>query len=150
MTKKVITLKEKDTLKTAVERFAKYGISGIPVVRGERPVGIVTEADIIKTIDAYSPEVHYDSEGAFAVILAVLRHKKGIEGIRKDVVGSKEMHVKDFMTKKVIPIGPEKTVMEAANLMHKNNVIRLPVVKGGKLVGIIARGDIIRALGKKK
>ena len=55
------------------------------------------------------------------------------------------MIVKDVMKKSVITVEPETTVTEAKELMNKNNISKLPVVKGGKLVGIITKNDLLQA-----
>ena len=54
------------------------------------------------------------------------------------------MIVKDVMKKSVITVEPETTVTEAKELMNKNNISKLPVVKGGKLVGIITKNDLLQ------
>lgn len=55
------------------------------------------------------------------------------------------MIVKDVMKKTVISVEPETTVTEAKELMNKNNISKLPVIKGGKLVGIITKNDLLQA-----
>lgn len=50
--------------------------------------------------------------------------------------------VKEWMTREVITISPETTFPEACQLMAAYQIRRLPVVKGGRLVGIITKGDI--------
>jgi CIC family chloride channel protein len=50
------------------------------------------------------------------------------------------------MTSKPFTCSPDDTLERAATLMHEHDVSRLPVTEGGKLVGIIARGDILRAV----
>lgn len=55
------------------------------------------------------------------------------------------MIVKDVMKKNVISVEPECTVPEAKELMNKNNISKLPVIKGGKLVGIITKNDLLQA-----
>jgi len=149
MRKKVAVLKLTDTLEKALALLVKHDISGAPVVDGGRVVGLVTESDIIKTIDAYNPRIHFDSETSFAVVYAVLRSKKEFEAVREEVLGTGKIHVSDFMERKVVTIGPDEDIYTAARLINKHNVKRLPVVdKKRRLVGIIARADIIRALAK--
>lgn len=55
------------------------------------------------------------------------------------------MIVKDVMKKNVISVEPETTVTEAKELMNKNNISKLPVIKGGKLAGIITKNDLLQA-----
>lgn len=60
--------------------------------------------------------------------------------------------VKDIMTKDVITVYPNKNIDEAAELMAKNKIKKLPVVSGGALVGIVTASDLIafeeKLLGK--
>ncbi len=149
MTKKIVSLKPHETLEVALSKLVKHNISGAPVIdeRGH-VIGLVTESDIISAIDAYNPKIHYDNDTSFAVILAVLKHKEHFDAIKKEIIGSQKFIVEDFMEKDVITIEPDKSISDAARLMSKFKVKRLPVVKDKKLIGIISRADIIRALGK--
>ena len=54
----------------------------------------------------------------------------------------REELVKDWMTPDVVTISPDASLPEAHRLMTGNNIRRLPVIKGGKLVGIVTRGDV--------
>ena len=54
----------------------------------------------------------------------------------------REELVKDWMTREVVTISPDASLPEAHRLMTGNNIRRLPVIKGGKLVGIVTRGDV--------
>lgn len=149
MTKRVVTLRPHETLEIALSKLVKHNISGAPVVdEKEHVIGLVTESDIINAIDAYNPKIHYDNDSGFAVILAVLKHKEKFEAIKQEIIGSQKFIVEDFMEKDVLTIEPDKTISDAARLMSKFKVKRLPVVKNKKLIGIISRADIIKALGK--
>lgn len=53
--------------------------------------------------------------------------------------------VKDWMTRDVISVSPESGVLEAGNLMRENGIRRLPVVKDGRVVGVITHGDVREA-----
>ena len=149
MTKKVVALRPHETLEIALSKLVKHNISGAPVIDEKgHVVGVVTESDIINAIDAYNPKIHYDNDSGFAVILAVLKHKEKFDAIKKEIIGSQKFLVEDFMEKDILTIEPEKTISDAARLMSKFKVKRLPVVKDKKLIGIISRADIIRALGR--
>ncbi|MFQ6009559.1 MAG: CBS domain-containing protein [Candidatus Aenigmatarchaeota archaeon] len=148
MRRKVITVKEEDTLHDVLKKFVKHNISGMPVVRDKKVVGIVTESDVIRAIDAFLPKIHYDTATGFAVILSALKHGSCFEAARKDIIRTGKLKVKDFMKKKVITIRADDDLGTAARIMTRHKVKRLPVVKNKKLVGIIARADLIRALGK--
>lgn len=147
MTKKIITLKPKDPLKLVIQIFVENEISGAPVVEGEKVIGIVTESDIVRIIDVYMPRVHFTTENSFAIILAAIRSTHEFEAIR-DAIDKLNIKVEDFMNKPVITIEAGEKITKAAQLMNKYKINRLPVVRNDKLVGIIARADIIKALAK--
>ena len=148
MSKKVITVDENETLFHVLKKFVKHNISGMPVMKGRKLVGVVTESDIVGAIDAFSPKIHYDRETGFGLILAALKCGDCFEAAKSEMMGSKKLRVKGFMAKNPITIGPDEAVEKAARLMIKHKVNRLPVLKNGKLIGIIARADLIKALGK--
>jgi len=54
----------------------------------------------------------------------------------------KQELVRDWMTRKVVVVGPETTLPEAHRLITDNQIRRLPVMKNGQLVGIVTRGDV--------
>lgn len=79
--------------------------------------------------------------------------KKGkIVGVvsETDIVFKRGKQVKDIMSKKVISVSEETTVEEIATLMTTHKVRRMPVMSGGKLVGIVSRADIVRAIAMGK
>ena len=61
----------------------------------------------------------------------------------------KKTKIKDVMTKRVITIGPWEDISEIITLFNEKKIRRIPVVDGKKLVGVISRGDIMAAFGKK-
>lgn len=145
MTKKVIAVKPNDSLKSVLEKFSKYNISGMPVVDKQNQVkGVVTESDILKIIDVCLPKIRFDNNSSFNLIVALIK-KPDIALIKKHW---KKIKVNDFMQKKIFTIKPDDSIIKAAELMNNKNVKRLAVVKDKKLVGIIARADIIKALAK--
>ncbi len=54
----------------------------------------------------------------------------------------REELVKDWMTREVVTVSPDASLPEAHRLMSDNNIRRLPVLKGGRLVGVVTRGDV--------
>ncbi|MBU3904546.1 MAG: CBS domain-containing protein [Nanoarchaeota archaeon] len=145
MTKKVISVKPTDNLQDVLSIFSKYRISGMPVVDKNNCIkGMVTESDVLKTIDVCLPKIRFDSNTAFKLIVELVK-TPNIENMKKHC---KNVKVNDFMEKKVFIIKPNENIIKAAEIMNNKNIKRLAVVEGKKLVGIIARADIIRALAK--
>jgi acetoin utilization protein AcuB len=124
MTKSVVTIKPKDTLRHARERLAKYRINQLPVVINDKLVGIVTDRDVR---DAYPSS---------------LRLFYG-----KDIDEFGDSHtVEEVMTYNVVAISPQTSLREAAQRLRRQRFGALPVVENGKLVGIITRSDLLDAM----
>jgi CBS domain-containing protein len=54
--------------------------------------------------------------------------------------------VRDVMTRQVLCVAPEQPIAEVASLMSNKDVDRVPVIREGRLVGFLTRGDIVRKL----
>jgi CBS domain-containing protein len=67
-----------------------------------------------------------------------------------DIVAKKGKDVKAIMSKKVISIAEDTPIDEIAQLMTKHKIKRLPVMNGGKVVGIVSRADIVNAIAMGK
>ncbi|MHB8565815.1 MAG: CBS domain-containing protein [Nitrososphaerales archaeon] len=61
-----------------------------------------------------------------------------------------KMKAEEIMSQPVMSVDPETTLEEASQLMAKSNVSKLPVIKDGKLFGIVTSTDLIRKSGRKK
>ncbi|MBN1897031.1 MAG: CBS domain-containing protein [Candidatus Aenigmarchaeota archaeon] len=148
MTSKVITFKPDDTMHKALEVFTKSNISGAPVMDGDKLVGLITELDIIKVIDIYTPKVHFTSTPHFFLVLAGLKSKSKAAELKKKVMAASKLNISDFMTREPVTVDPEADIMEAARIVDTYKVNRIPVVEKGKLKGIVTRNDIIKAVAK--
>lgn len=129
------------------EMLSKYHISGAPVVRGEKVVGIITESDIIRFMKLDMSKTHSElvaEPHALSVLLLSLI--KDHLDVKKHLEQLSKIRVKDFMAKNIISVSPNESIIEAANLLEKHSIDRLPVIENGNLVGIISRCDLIRAL----
>ncbi|MBI2579779.1 MAG: CBS domain-containing protein [Candidatus Aenigmarchaeota archaeon] len=140
MSKKVISAGPDESFGDIVEKLSRNGISGMPVVSGGKVVGVITQTDIIRGIDIFS------GLNDASDIRSISRMLKGrdISGERVKKIHGKK--VKSIMNKRVITISGEKSLYDAAKLINENGIDRLPVVSRGKLVGIVTKKDIIRAM----
>jgi len=148
MTKNLITFKPDDSLHRALEVFTERGISGAPVVKDGKLIGLITELDIIKVIDIYTPKVHFTSMPHFFLVLAGLKNRKKAAELKKKVMAASKLKIEDFMTKEPVTIDEDAYIMEAARIVDTYKVNRIPVMKRGKLTGIITRNDIINAVAR--
>ena len=67
-----------------------------------------------------------------------------------DIIAKKGRQVKDIMSRKVIQVNEQTAVEEIASIMTHHNIKRVPVMEEGKLLGIVSRADIIRAIAMGK
>jgi len=147
MNKDVVFLSPEDTIFDAAKLLSKFDIAGAPVVDKGKVVGIISVSDIIKFIDiklGRLPKI--DMPGLSSLLLVFIQMQKLHSDFKKELEKITKSKVKEVMTKNVITVSPSSTLIEVAELMEKHDVNRLPVISEGKLVGIVARADLIRAL----
>lgn len=144
MTTDVLAFKPEDKVQAAAEAMATRSIGGAPVVDDSgKVVGMLNDDDlIVSDVRLHMPTV-ISVLGAY-LELPSSAHKFDEEV--KKAVGSK---VGDVMTKDPDTCSEDATVEEVATTLHERHLSRLPVVRDGKLVGIVARGDILKEIVKK-
>ncbi|HIG97464.1 MAG TPA: CBS domain-containing protein [Candidatus Aenigmarchaeota archaeon] len=145
MTKRPITVRPADTLGKVVRILADKKISGCPVVEKGKLVGIVTQTDVIRTMDVYE-KINKGSD-MFSLVVAVIKSNE-YDNMKVQLKKMLNMKVREFMEKKVVSIEEDDDVYKAAKLIDRHSVDRLPVVKKGKLTGIVTKTDIIKELEK--
>jgi len=136
----VVTVGPDATVQELAKLFHEHHISGAPVVDDQgNLLGIVTEGDLIEQ-DA---DLHFPSNFAFLDGLLQLGEKRFEEELRR-VTGST---VKDLMTTDVITLNTEEPVRKAATIMAEKHINRIPIMYEGKVVGIIGRNEVLKAMG---
>jgi CBS domain-containing protein len=143
MTAQPLTTTPKTPITDVVQLLSERRISGLPVVDEQGVlVGIISETDLLwQERGATPPNFLFILDA----VIPLERPGRFIEELHK-VMGST---VAEVMTKNPVTIRPEQTVQEAARLMMQKEVHRLPVVdKDNALVGIVTRGDIVRAMAR--
>jgi CBS domain-containing protein len=146
MNKNVITCRPDDSVGHLAKLFRENHISGAPVVENEKVVGIASETDLLELFKApeFSNELLLPSP--LEVIEIPIRNLVRLEEIKKAFENVKLKPIKDIMKKTIRSISPDATLEEGSAKMIKYRVNRLPVIDNGKLVGIVARSDLIRGL----
>ncbi len=140
MTKAVITVKADDRIPQIAKLLTENHIAGAPVVDEEgKLIGVVTEGDLLhKETNPRLPD--------FVGILGAIIYYRGIKRYNDDFRKLLAVTAREIMTAKVITIGKEATIEEAAEIMLASSVKRLPVMDGDKMLGIISRSDIVKTL----
>ncbi|MEM5829561.1 MAG: CBS domain-containing protein [Candidatus Aenigmatarchaeota archaeon] len=147
MNTKVICFDSEQTIFEVAKVLSEKNISGAPVLENDKIVGIVSTSDIVKFLKTelkIGPA--YELPFLGLLFLDLVKTGKDYIKLKKEIKKISNIKVKNIMSKKVISIDPEASVFDAANLMEKHDVNRLPVVENGKLVGIVARADVIKAI----
>jgi acetoin utilization protein AcuB len=120
MSKNVVTVSPDKTMKDATDIMREHEFRHLPVVEGDRLVGMVTLTDI------------RCSSPSLATTFSVGEINYLVDQIR----------VSDMMTREVVTVSPDTTVEDAALMGHKRGISALPVVEDGRLVGIITQTDL--------
>jgi CBS domain-containing protein len=137
MTQHVITVAPDASIVEALQLMLQNKISGLPVVdKGGNLVGIVSEGDFLRRSETGTER----------------RRPRWVEfilgpgTIAKDYVHSHARRIDEVMTANVETVGEDAGLEDVVALMERRRVKRAPVMRGTKLVGIISRANLLRAL----
>jgi len=144
MTREVITVTRDTTVEELARLFVRHDISGAPVVDEDNNlIGIVTENDLINM----EKRLHIPTVIAIFDAVIPLGSTKKLEEDLKRMAATK---VDDIYTKDVITVEENTPLETIATIMAEKNIHHIPVVKKGKLVGIIGKKDIVKAIATGK
>lgn len=127
MMKGPVTLEADDVLDLADDVMNLGRIRHIPILEGQRVVGIVSQRDLF-----------------YSALVKALGFKQREQ---KDLM--RTLRVREVMSKPVITIPPDATAKEAARLMAEKKIGCLPVVEGEELVGLVTETDILRYVASR-
>jgi acetoin utilization protein AcuB len=126
------TVKPLDSIQHARDLMEQHRINQLPVVVDGRVVGIVTDRNLR---DAF-PSV-FDTPPLGRERKHAPKHHAGTD--------PKDITVEMVMTPNVLTLGPKDDVVEAARVMRRERIGAIPIVDGHRLVGILARSDLLDA-----
>ena len=137
MASPVKTVKPRDTIRAAIETMLGSHMSGLPVVNDEgQLVGVLSEGDLLRRSEL-GTEKHRSRWMEFLL---------GPGRAATDYVQTHGRYVEDLMTPDPIVIEPDAPLEKVVELMESKKIKRVPVVRGGAVVGIITRADLLAAL----
>jgi CBS-domain-containing membrane protein len=141
MVSNVITVGPDATVQEVADVLLKNRISGVPVTgaRGEL-LGIVREGDLSRR-----PEAGTMGRPSWWFGLVASN-----EDLASDYIKSHSRKIADVMTRSVVTATPETPVADIATLLEKHAIKRVPIVKDGKVVGIVSRANLLQALAALK
>jgi CBS domain-containing protein len=135
MTTRLLTLTPDLPVAAAARMLAERGISGAPVVDAEgRLVGVLTEGDLIRRLAVATDKPRSWFLGLFASATAQADHYARSHGRR----------VRDVMTAAVESVAEDTPIAEVAALLERRGIRRVPVLRDGRLVGLVSRADLLK------
>ena len=137
MTADVLTISQDASIREAVRLMLQRKISGLPVVDSSNTlVGMVTEGDFLRRSEL-GTERHAPRWIEFLV---------GPGKLAEDYTHAKGRKVRDVMTGEVYTVDENAPLSEVVETMERRRVKRLPVLRAGKLTGIVTRSNLLRAM----
>lgn len=134
MTSKVVTVGTGNSIWHAAQIMLDHDVSGLPVVDDSgRLAGMLTQGDLLHRIELGTEGADVAPEQRLGAY-----------------VKAHSWNVGDVMTATVVSAGEETPIHAVATLMDRHRIRRLPVVREGKLVGIISRKDLLRVIAAAK
>ena len=145
MTTNVITVDPNTSVQALATLLSERGISGVPVVDPEnRLVGIVTEGDLLHRAETGTER------------RTERRRRRWLDWVgsdqeaARDYVKAHGRSVREIMTREVISVSDTTELADIATLLETKRIKRVPVLRDGKLVGIVSRANLVRALAMTK
>jgi CBS domain-containing protein len=137
MVRAVVTTTPDATVETVAKLMINLRISGVPVLdRNGQLVGIVTEGDLLRRVETGTER----RRSRWSEWLS------GNARLAAEYVKSHARRVEDVMTQQVVTVGELAGLDEIAELMESNGIKRVPVVRDGKIVGVVSRADLLQVL----
>ncbi|MDX2239177.1 MAG: CBS domain-containing protein, partial [Leptolyngbyaceae cyanobacterium bins.302] len=146
MTRDPITARPETPLNQVIALLAEKHISGLPVVdEAGKLIGVISETDLMWRESGVTPP-------PYIMLLDSVIYLENPARYERELHKALGATVQEVMTDHhVITITSDKPLRDAAQLMHERNVHRLPVVdSSGHVVGILTRGDIVRAMAAEQ
>jgi CBS domain-containing protein len=137
MTTSLVVVPPETPVAGVAQLLASRGISAVPVTDAEgRLVGLVTEGDLIRRLAE-------EKRGPLGWFLGLFGDSRKLAQRFAKAHGAK---AQDVMTRELVTVDEETGVDDIARLMEKHNIRRVPVLRDGKLAGIVSRADLLRAV----
>ncbi|NIM27138.1 MAG: CBS domain-containing protein [Gammaproteobacteria bacterium] len=137
MTTKVVTVNPQTPVRDVAALMIQKHISGVPVLSDSGAlVGLISEGDLLRR-----PEIGTEKHRR-----RWLSFFTRVDEQAREFAKSHALRAADVMTKQVVHVAEDTSLGDVVEMMEKHNVKRLPVLADGKLVGIVSRRDMLRAL----
>jgi CBS domain-containing protein len=146
MTRDPVTVHPETPLSEVIQILAERRISGLPVVdQGGKLVGIVSETELMWKESGVTPPPYIMLLDSVIYLENPAKYERELHKALGATVGEV------MATRHLVTITAEKSLPEAAQLMHERGAPRLPVLDdAGRVIGILTRGDIIRDMASEQ
>jgi CBS domain-containing protein len=139
MTRDVATVPPSASVREAAKLMTEKRLSGLPVVTSDgRPVGMLTASDLLHRVETGTERRQSWLSGFFSNPDEMARQYAKAHGLKAHEV----------MSRHVITVRDDASLNEVAEVLDRNGLKRVPVVRDGVLVGIISRSDLVRVLSQ--
>jgi len=141
MTRDPILAQPEMPLSDAIKILAEKRISGLPVVdENGKLVGVISETDLMWRESGITPPPYIMLLDSVIYLENPGRYERELHKALGQTVG-------EVMSRDPVTTKPDKSLPDAARMMHERSVHRLPVLDAnGKVIGILTRGDVVRAM----
>jgi CBS domain-containing protein len=140
MTSDVVSVEPDTPVRDIAELLYSRRISGVPVVENDQVIGIVSEGDLIGHVAAIGEPRRSWWLSLFADESLSAR----------DYAKTHGRTARDVMTASVVSVEETATLAEMARLVERHRIKRVPVLRDGKLIGIVTRGNLLQGLATLK
>jgi CBS domain-containing protein len=136
MTRRIISVHPEDSILQAARLMLQNRISGLPVVDDQgKLVGLVSEGDLLRRIET----------GTQRKRPGWLEFLVGPGELAQEYVRSSGRKIEEVMTRELYTVSEEAPLGEIVQMMERRRIKRVPVLRDGKLVGIVSRGNLLHA-----
>jgi len=143
MTKDVITVRPEEDVEKVAQLLLDNQISGVPVVdENHYLVGMITEKDLMIRATELKVPFYITLFDSIIFLENTIRFKNNLKKYTAT-------QVKDAMTKKVFWVEEDTPVADIAELLQKENINRVPVLRHKKVMGIVTRNDLLKTMVKR-
>jgi CBS domain-containing protein len=133
----VVSVRPETTVCDVARELISRKISAVPVIDDSgKLIGIVSEGDLIRRV-----ETGTERHRSWWLELLTTNEK-----LASDYVKSHARYAGEVMTREVVTVQEDTPLAEVAKLFEHHNIKRVPVVRGGKVVGIVGRADLLHVL----
>ena len=144
MTPEVVSVRPTTPIREIARLLLEKHISAVPVVGdADLPLGMVSEGDLVGRRDA-------DRDARRDWWLDILAEGEALNPEFVAMLHAAERTARDVMSAPVVTVDEDADIAEIARLLTTNRIKRVPVVREGRIVGIVSRADLLRGLAQER